>query len=301
MDKPDVEWPIPYHAVSRLSYDDNYRSVANFFPTQFGSRFNKLVPLCQPTVINTDESFKKLFAPRIVRLFSAYIKALKLIFKPKFILRILSVPSTVSKFDCVMIPQLLRYRVDKKNKNILVNHVIDRQGTPITAILAIREVYDTNSILDFVYISCDGDFIDNLNKAIRKIGNTLSTATLLLSYNKFEVDWEEALRYLLSAKAKTAEEKHEEASFIHEEIARLRKLVGAPRVSDPVSNQLEDEYSLGFPLSNDSLDKLNDPVGFGEVSVPLAYQTADVNEILRLRKLIGTENVTITDKSDKLS
>jgi hypothetical protein len=265
----DVEWPIPYNAVSRLSYDDNYRTVLNFFPTSFGSKFNKLVPLCQPAVINTDESFKKLFAPRIVRLFSAYINTLKFIFKPNFISRILSVPSTVSKFDCVMIPQLLRYYVDRKNKNILVNHVIDRQGTPITAILAIREVYDTNSILDFVYISCDGDFIDNLNKAIRKIGNTLSTATLLLSYNKFEVDWEEALRYLLSAKAKTAEEQQEEATFIIKEIARLRKLVGAPRVSDLVINQLEEdesEYSLGFPLSDESMPKLSDRVGFGEVS-----------------------------------
>jgi hypothetical protein len=196
MDKPVVCWPDSYNAVMRLGYHDDFKKFMNFFPTKWNENGMTSVPI----PINTHETFQKLFAPNIVRLLIGCFECRKYLFKKGFIKRILQLSKTVKKFDCVIMPQNLIYQVDSTSPRHDINIVIKKQGDPFKGVLAIRDVYNPNYIIGFVNISGEYDFIKNLNQAIYKLGPIPNTATLLVTYNPFEVDWESALKYILSAK-----------------------------------------------------------------------------------------------------
>jgi hypothetical protein len=196
MDLPSVNWPDSYTAVMRFCYHDDFKKFMGLFPT----KYDKNGLTCVPIPINNDKAFQNLFAPNIVRLLIGYIECRKYLFKKGFIKRILQVPKLLKKFDCVIMPQDLIYQVKSSCLRHDVNIVIKKQGDPLKGILAIRDVYNPNDIIEFVHISGEDDFIKNLNQAIRTIGPIPNIATLLVTYNKFEVDWESALDYILSAK-----------------------------------------------------------------------------------------------------
>jgi hypothetical protein len=100
-------------------------------------------------------------------------------------------------FDCIIIPQTLE-EINPEDSAQMINLIIKKQGTPHLSLLAIRAIDDPSAIESFEYVELKGDFISNLNETISNLGKRENLATLLVTYNSFEVDWEKGLTFLLS-------------------------------------------------------------------------------------------------------
>jgi hypothetical protein len=165
MDMPIVDWPDTYTSISRLSPDDDYRKMLDFFPVKLDlvDRKHQF-----PAVSNDDEAFRNTLKQK--------------------------------HYDCILVHQKLS-TIDINDSSHLINAVILTHGQPLKAVLAIRDVIDPNSVTTIKHLSSGNDLITQLNETIADLGSCENTATLLVTYHAFEVDWESGIRYILSAKA----------------------------------------------------------------------------------------------------
>jgi hypothetical protein len=167
MNKPKINWPDSYYTLVHLTFvHDDLAKFGSLFPHKRDPR-DRSIQIAYPSIANSFE----LFQCALDR----------------------------NHQDCVLIPFFLNGDIpDRHQSPLLLQTVLEKQGNPLKAILAVRDKVDPNTISYFSHLDGEEQFLSSLNSVANHNPISENGATLLMTYHPFETDWELALHYLLS-------------------------------------------------------------------------------------------------------